>query len=132
MTIKPFQITGTDGRTVLQFGPRYTRPVDDTTMLSVFHRTLDGGVGVLLEREAIPAIAEWLDDSSDEMLLRGVQTFSVWRKFPSGYITVKCEWHGSGRARTVSLSARDAKSVYWWLTKIDRDGWDGWKTEAAA
>jgi hypothetical protein len=68
--ISPFQLRGEPdpgrhGRgnslMVLQFGPRYSRtPQDDTTVLSVFHRTTGAPVSALLERADLTALALWL------------------------------------------------------------------------
>lgn len=45
---------------VVEFHARYAKPYDDTTVLNVFHRTTDGGVGVLIERNEFHQLAEWL------------------------------------------------------------------------
>jgi hypothetical protein len=62
-----FQILGTpdpgcpgNHLMVLQLGARYAKPQDDTTSLGVFHRTTDGRVGVLLERDDFADLAAWL------------------------------------------------------------------------
>jgi hypothetical protein len=45
---------------IVQLGARYARPLDDTTVLNVFHRTTDGGISVLLERDEFHTLAQWL------------------------------------------------------------------------
>jgi hypothetical protein len=56
-----FELTGSENRSViLSFHARYSRPYDDTTVVSVFHRTTNGRVSVLLEREDFRDLAAWL------------------------------------------------------------------------
>jgi hypothetical protein len=65
--VVPYQVRGREldsasanANMVFELGPRYKRPHDDTTVMRVFHRTIDGDVSVLLEREHIPVVAAWL------------------------------------------------------------------------
>lgn len=57
-----FQIMSASGsgNLVVQLGARYAKPYDDTTILSVSHRTTGGAVSVLLERGEFHALAVWL------------------------------------------------------------------------
>lgn len=45
---------------IVELSARYARPLDDTTVLNVFHRTTDGGISVLLERDEFHTLAQWL------------------------------------------------------------------------
>jgi len=128
--ITPYQQVGTDGRTVLEFGPRYSRvPQDDTTLLSVFHRTTNGGVSFLLERDDFAVLAEWFRGSEPEIEFSDLTHRATVRRYESGYGVVTVAWHSaSGDSRSVALSAGDMRSVAAWLDKADRQGWEGWKS----
>ncbi len=127
------QFVGKDGRMILEFCSRYARPQDDMTVMNVFHRTTDGGVSVLLEREDIRPLANWFAGTKPFlapvtlMELDGTQTRAVFKDYgPTVGVTVA--WKGSGRARSVTLSGEDRRAVAAWLDHIDRNGWEGWKS----
>jgi hypothetical protein len=58
--VSPYRLMSENGLDLVKLGPRYGRPLDDTTLLGIEHRTLGAYVGVLLERGEFHALAEWL------------------------------------------------------------------------
>jgi hypothetical protein len=56
-----FDMAGSENRNViLSFHARYAHPYDDTTVVSVFHRTTNGQISVLLERGDFRDLAAWM------------------------------------------------------------------------
>lgn len=122
--MKPFRLMGANGYMALEFSSWDLLRPDGTTRMGVTHHVLDEPVDVRLTERMIPALVEWLEDSSDEALIYpDGPAFASLRKFPSGYATVKCQERGSGRSRTVALSAEDLRTLRAWLGKLDRQGW---------
>jgi hypothetical protein len=132
MTIREFKQIGTDGRTALSFGPRCDPPVDELTRMTVFHIRMDDGVPLVLARKQITQLAAWFRSCHVPLELKGPETSVTLRKHPSGYVVVTLAWNGSGPARSVALCREDARATELWLTKIDRDGWVGWKSQPLA
>lgn len=121
------QFLGMDGRKVLEFTARYARPYDDTTIMNVFHRTTDGGVSVLLEREDIGRVADWFRNPVSVLRLDDLQTEASLT--PDGELAgVSIRWKGSGRTSSVILSDEGRSEVSSWLAHIDAHGWEGWKS----
>lgn len=84
-----FSAFGTDPRRymVLELGVRYRTPQDNTTVMNVFHKTTDGGVSVLLERETFHHLSEWLDGGriSGRLTIEAPDLFDVRTKLPLTY-----------------------------------------------
>lgn len=109
---------------------RYARPYDDTTILNVFHRTLDGGVSVLLERPVFHELAVALASERGEFTVKGVQTSAHLSWTEQGLFT-RIWWHGSGRASEMRLDADQLQTVRAAMANMDAIGWAGWRSGAA-
>lgn len=58
--VRSFQVISADGYIVVGFGPRYRNPGNSRELaLQVFHRTMGGGVSVLIEPEQVGILAQW-------------------------------------------------------------------------
>jgi hypothetical protein len=140
-TVIPVQIQGRawagrpgNENMILQLGPRYDPPLDDTTILQLFHKTTDGGVSVLLERDAFQALAMVLNASSTgEWTHNDGQTAAriIWLAIlghDGGCAMVTIKWNGSGRYRTVKLKENQFETFRAIVANMAREGWPGWKS----
>lgn len=139
MSLDRFQILGSVGyglvgnsRMVLQFGPRYRKPVDNTLVVSIFQATTGGDVSIVMDDEAVTALVNWFQSGVYEFRHVGVQTtLEVWSEWDSLHqedVThFRIMWQGSGRSREVALTERHLSQVIAWLT-TDALGyiWEGW------
>jgi YD repeat-containing protein len=112
---------------ILQFGPRYRQPLDDTTIMSVFHRTTDGSVSVLLERDQFVNLGNALLAESGSHEIHDLQTTAFLDWGPGGLI-VRIKWNGSGRLVSVTLNSDQRATLAAILTKMAVNGWEGWKS----
>ncbi|MFI7642240.1 hypothetical protein [Nonomuraea sp. NPDC049400] len=139
--IPPFQIAGNSDSAkpgnysmVLQFGPRYSPPLDHTMVLTVFHRTNGGGVSVLVDDEQAAALAAWLARGAGEHVITDTQTEARFRREPGAEACVHVEvgWNsGVGRV-SITLSASQAAEAARWLTEEALTyQWPGWLSPLA-
>lgn len=143
---------------ILQLGARYVRPMDDTTVMSVFHRTIDGSVSVLLERDDFTVLAQWLRGEAVDavtggprpgvehdlhyrerivrqhvLAFRGTQTKAVLsRPVLAGGMDVRIYWNGSGRTTRVHLDDAQVRELAAWAAERDAQGWAAWRSGTAA
>ena len=128
--VKPFQLKAAGGKPyILEIGPKYNRPQDDTTILSVFQRTTGGGGSFLLERPQFTGLAAWL--SGDR-----AQPFEL--KDRSHYLTLFTDgrllhigtgWlSASGGKVSLYLDAPETHRLTAWAVERDAFGWEGWKS----
>lgn len=122
--IEAFQIV--NGTDVLEFGPRYRRPQDDTIIMSVFHRTTGHGVSWLIERDAVVEMADRLASSWDSVLETRRDMLRITRA--DGFTVVRITQGGSGQARSISLTRARADQAAGWLRDKDAHGWTGWRS----
>jgi len=143
---------------VLQLGARYARPQDDATVLSVFHRTTDGSVSVLLERDDFTVLAQWLRGEAQDavtggprpgveddryyqerivrqhvLAFRGHQTKAVLsRPTLAGGMDVRIYWNSSGRTARVHLDDAQVLELAAWAAEHDAQGWAAWRSGTTA
>ncbi|MGH3745783.1 MAG: hypothetical protein ACRDT8_00105 [Micromonosporaceae bacterium] len=121
----PFQLL--DGNIVLEFGPRYRKPLDRTLIMSVFHRTTGGGRSLLLNEAGVKGLREFLADPV------GVLRFT--QHGTSGEVeAVDVDGATRIKVRIERCDTRDFRAVYLdtvqvgeldeWLSKLG--DWDGW------
>lgn len=122
--IVPFQLVG--GNDVFQLGPRYTRPYDDTTVLSVFHRTTGGGVSWLIEEGRLAIFAEWL--MAYDVEITDIDSFLRIQREDGG-TRIRCGYRSaSGSRRSVLLSTAQRDRAVEWIMDKDEHGWEGWRS----
>lgn len=111
---------------VLQFGPRYTRPIDHTMVMSVFHRTTGGDVSVLLDDLSAKALARWLAEPAGTHQINDLQTTAFFT-FQDSKVIVSVQWNGSRRGQKIVLSVEDVAGVHMWLMdEALTYRWPGW------
>lgn len=125
---------------VLEFGPRYSPPLDNTMVVNIFHATLDGGVSVLMDHEDVTALLEWLaenplDTWRGSISYRCTQTTAefVRRAHPvtgDELVDVRIWWHGSKRARSYVLTHGQTEELVTFLRRALEEGWEGWLAPA--
>lgn len=130
---RAFQVLGSpdvqtagNGNMVLNFGPRYAKPVDNTMIMSVFHKTTDGSVSVLIDDLSAVALADWLDSNSLDHMIYDTQTTAyLLREF--GYVHIAISWNGSGRTARITITDVQAEVLAKWLrTEALTYEWNGW------
>lgn len=114
----------TSGNMVLEFSSRHKKPYDTDTIMSIFHRTTGGHVSVCLKREVISDLAKWFFNPYD-LQIKDVQTSAIMSEF--GDIAIR--WNGSGNGKKIYLGKFDRLGIANWLSLVDRDGWEGWKSK---
>jgi hypothetical protein len=111
---------------ILQFGPRYTRPLDHTMIMSVFHRTTGGDVSILLDDLSVTALARWLVEPTGTHQINDLQTTAFFTRQDSNVI-VSVQWNGSRRGQKIVLSLEDVAAVHMWLMdEALTYRWPGW------
>lgn len=141
--IHRFQTVAVDGRNLLELGPRYERlAYDDSTIVSVFHRTLGGRISVSLEREEFSRLAGWLaaerpsrvEFENAQTTLRFERGNLVLQEIGGDSVNVldgllvEVCWNGSGRFRSALLDAVGRRALLDWVADKDANGWEGWKS----
>lgn len=130
LKVDPFQAQGSDewSNSVIQFGPRYNPPVDATMSLSIFHRTTDGGISVLLDVDRVRELHEYLDmENAGNFIVRDIQTSLVVFQEEDGTTFFRTYWNGSGRSKLIYVSDEDTGRLYEWLGNALAGKWNGWK-----
>lgn len=119
-----------NGNMILSFGPRYAKPLDNTMIMSVWHRTTDGAVSVLLDDLSVESLTDWLEGDECSLTINDLQTSAVMiREF--GYVHFAISWHGSGRTRRITLTEVQAEALAKWLrTEALTYQWNGWLAPA--
>jgi hypothetical protein len=111
---------------VIQFGPRYTKPLDHTMVLSVFHRTTDGSVSVLLDDQAVTDLTRWLIEPAGTHTINDLQTTAFFTRQDDNVI-VSIQWNGSRHGQKIVLSLDDVASIHMWLMDEALSyRWTGW------
>lgn len=127
---EPFQVIGMDeqSNSVLEFGPRFNPPIDDTMSLRIFHRTTDGGISVLLTVEQVRELRDYLDmENAGNHTVRDNQTSLVVYQEDDGTTFFRTYWNGSGRSKLIYVSDEDTGRIYEWLGGALEGKWNGWK-----
>lgn len=121
-----------NSRMVLQFGPRYRRPVDNTLNISIFQATTGGEVSINLDDLEVATLAGWLRDGHDAHTVHSgqvtMEAFRDWDEHMDAEVVhIRIGWTSGGRTREVALSERDAERVRVWLEEeaLTFD-WTGW------
>jgi hypothetical protein len=133
MKIDGFQARCADGRTVVELGPRYRKPLDRTTDLRVFHRTIGGGASFLLEREQFTELRTWLGtDHLRELVFKTPLHYARLRSPFPGTVSVSVGWKSASGGRGIgTLSAADTAALAAWTADKDDHGWTGWREPPA-
>lgn len=110
-----FQARGLDSNNVLEVVCRFkAKPHDRTLGLHVFHRTIDGGVGVLLGDADVQSLVGWLNRQCPaepwSTSQRTGQTAGRVAAAPDSY-QFKFWWLGSGRSRTVTVDVVEVERL---------------------
>lgn len=137
--INPIQIVGMrrddipgHENLVFQLGPRYSRgPLDDTTIMSIFHRTTNGNVSILLEREEFSAMAQALNAPDGAWVHPNSQTSAKISWTLSGSAQIEIWWNGSRRERSMFLADDQFTAFRRTIDDMDARGWEGWKSSGA-
>jgi hypothetical protein len=141
--VKPFQITRDSSdaakygytNEVLEFGPRYSPPVDNTLIMNIFHGTMDGGISILMDHEAVAKLLAWLSADVDfwlgtiefpELQTSAELSRRVHSMTGEELVDVRIWWHGSKRARSYHLTPRQREAVVEFLQEALAGRWEGW------
>jgi hypothetical protein len=113
---------------ILAIGPRYAKPLDNTVVLDVHHRTTGGGVSVLLDDLAVKKLADFMSQPlpHGHHSVNCTQTTAI---FTWDYTLLKVAifWRGSGRTARITLAADQVRAlVTWFRDKALAYEWDGW------
>jgi hypothetical protein len=123
----------------MEFGPRYSPPVDNTMIMNIFHGTMDAGISILMDHEAVAKLLAWLSADVDFWLgtieFPDLQTSAeLARRIHSmtgeEIVDVRITWHGSRRARVYHLTPRQREATVEFLRAALEDGWEGWLAPA--
>jgi hypothetical protein len=91
-----------NGNMILQLSPRYWPPIDNTMVMSIFHKTTDGSVSVLMDDEQAMVFAKWAAEGRD--LLKAGQA-AAW-ELPNGQTTARAVWFKTAEEIDVSEGAQ--------------------------
>jgi hypothetical protein len=116
----------------LDIGPRVVPVQDDTMQFRLHYGAEDHGLSVLLSRQQVQAMYEYLDmegvdpfaeiSLTDEMRIRVIQE-------PDGRTWVRI-FRPSGAGKLVFLTDYETGRLYDWLGEALSGQWNGWKITA--
>lgn len=116
-----------------QMGPRYWRPLDDTTVLALYPMHSSSGDSTLLEREDFERLSVWLHNRNGEWSNTGPQNTVSAESLPDGGVHFRAWWnstpgHVSGSFR---MTGGQARTLSGWMDERLARGWTGWRSGVA-
>jgi hypothetical protein len=115
-------------RGFVQMGPRYWRPVDDTTVLAIDPHPVHG-YGVLLERNDFTDLLAWLcRTKSGTHRITGTQ-MSAELTMGSDGLRIKCAYNTSPlMCQSTGLDPAAVGKLIEWMDDKEVNGWAGWRS----